>query len=159
MRLSALWEIISRDLKEGIQVASRSFAGAMVLLFFWVGPALGQYDDYEYEVDYTRRGLYLAMSGVAGFEDFEKTGYTADNSLGLSLAAGYRLHPNFAIEIGTSFGPLKGRIWRIGAMGYNCRKDAVLTTLAAFEATLRLRGYAAPPGAGVDAALKVYNSV
>ncbi len=65
---------------------------------------------------------------------------------------------NFAIEIGTSFGPLKGKIWRIGAMGYNCRKDAVLTTLAAFEATLRLRGYSAPPGAGVDAALKVYNS-
>ena len=65
---------------------------------------------------------------------------------------------NFAIEIGTSFGPLKGKIWRIGAMGYNCRKDAVLTTLAAFEATLRLHGHSAPAGAGVDAALKVYNS-
>lgn len=64
---------------------------------------------------------------------------------------------NFAIEIGTSFGPLKGKIWRIGAMGYNCRKDAVLTTLAAFEATLRRHGYSAPAGAGVDAALKVYN--
>jgi (S)-ureidoglycine---glyoxylate transaminase len=65
---------------------------------------------------------------------------------------------NFAIEIGTSFGPLKGKIWRIGAMGYNCRKDAVLMTLAAFEATLRLHGHDAPPGAGVDAALRVYDS-
>ena len=28
------------------------------------------------------------------------------------------------IEIGTSFGPLHGRIWRIGTMGYNAREDA-----------------------------------
>ena len=63
---------------------------------------------------------------------------------------------DFSIEIGTSFGPLRGRIWRIGTMAYNCRKDAVLTTLAALEATLRQCGYAAPPGAGVDAALAVF---
>ena len=63
---------------------------------------------------------------------------------------------DFSIEIGTSFGPLRGRIWRIGTMAYNCRKDAVLTTLAAFEATLRRCGHAAPPGAGVDAALAVF---
>ena len=30
----------------------------------------------------------------------------------------------FNLEIGTSFGPLAGRIWRIGAMGYNARRDA-----------------------------------
>ena len=29
------------------------------------------------------------------------------------------------IEIGTSFGPLHGRIWRIGTMGYNARAEAV----------------------------------
>lgn len=66
---------------------------------------------------------------------------------------------DFAIEIGTSFGPLKGKIWRIGAMGYNCRKDAVLTTLAAFESTLRRHGHGPPPGAGVDAALAVFDGV
>ena len=33
---------------------------------------------------------------------------------------------DFGIEIGTSFGPLHGRVWRIGTMGYNARKDAVL---------------------------------
>ncbi len=65
---------------------------------------------------------------------------------------------DFSIEIGTSFGPLRGRIWRIGTMAYNCRKDAVLTTLAALEATLRQCGYSAPPGAGVDAALAVFRA-
>src|SRR5439155_15284560 len=35
---------------------------------------------------------------------------------------------DFNIEIGSSFGPLHGKIWRIGTMGYNARKDAVLTT-------------------------------
>ncbi len=65
---------------------------------------------------------------------------------------------DFSIEIGTSFGPLRGRIWRIGVMAYNCRKDAVLTTLAAFEATLRRQGFVSPAGAGVDAALAVWRA-
>jgi (S)-ureidoglycine-glyoxylate aminotransferase len=40
------------------------------------------------------------------------------------------------IEIGTSFGPLRGRIWRIGTMGYNARAEAVEQTLRALEAVL-----------------------
>lgn len=63
---------------------------------------------------------------------------------------------DFGIEIGTSFGPLHGRVWRIGTMGYNARKDAVLTTLAALEAVLRRFGAAVPAGAGVEAALDLY---
>jgi (S)-ureidoglycine-glyoxylate aminotransferase len=60
------------------------------------------------------------------------------------------------IEIGTSFGPLHGRVWRIGTMGYNARKDAVVTTLAALEQCLRRGGFAVPQGGGVDAALDVH---
>ncbi|MFS2031672.1 pyridoxal-phosphate-dependent aminotransferase family protein, partial [Curtobacterium sp. CT11-45] len=60
------------------------------------------------------------------------------------------------IEIGTSFGPLHGRVWRIGTMGYNARKDTVVTTLAALEHALRRAGHAVPSGGGVDAALDVY---
>lgn len=63
---------------------------------------------------------------------------------------------DFGIEIGTSFGPLHGRVWRIGTMGYNARKDAVLTTLAALEAVLRRFGAAVPAGGGVEAAREVY---
>jgi (S)-ureidoglycine-glyoxylate aminotransferase len=60
---------------------------------------------------------------------------------------------DFNIEIGTSFGPLHGKIWRIGAMGYNARKDTVLVTLGALEAALAAQGFRLPRGAGVDAAL------
>ena len=63
---------------------------------------------------------------------------------------------DFGIEIGTSFGPLRGRIWRIGAMGYNCRKQNVLITLGALEATLRRAGHRCRAGAAVDAALAAY---
>ena len=63
---------------------------------------------------------------------------------------------DFAIEIGTSFGPLHGRVWRVGTMGYNARTDAVLTTLAALEQVLRAAGTNPTPGAGVAAAKEVY---
>lgn len=63
---------------------------------------------------------------------------------------------DFGIEIGTSFGPLKGKVWRIGTMGYNARKDAVLVTLAALESVLRRMGHKFTAGAGVDAAMAVY---
>ena len=63
---------------------------------------------------------------------------------------------DFNIEIGTSFGPLHGRIWRIGTMGYNARSDAVLNTLGALEAVLSQEKHRIPRGAAVDAALAVY---
>ncbi len=61
-----------------------------------------------------------------------------------------RMRRDYSIEIGTSFGPLHGKIWRIGAMGYNAMRPAVLTTLAALEACLRAEGFAAR--SGVEAA-------
>ncbi len=68
---------------------------------------------------------------------------------------------DFNIEIGTSFGPLHGKIWRIGTMGYNARQDCVLQTLGALETVLWAEGYRFPGasrGAGVDAAYQVYKS-
>jgi (S)-ureidoglycine-glyoxylate aminotransferase len=65
---------------------------------------------------------------------------------------------DFGIEIGTSFGPLHGKIWRIGTMGYVCRKENVLICLGALEASLRHFGFKPSPGAGVDAALDVYRA-
>ncbi|WP_202800482.1 pyridoxal-phosphate-dependent aminotransferase family protein [Novosphingobium sp. Rr 2-17] len=62
----------------------------------------------------------------------------------------------FEIEIGTAFGPLQGRIWRLGAMGYNAAKHKVLLTLAALEACLRMQGFALPLGAAVPAALEAW---
>ncbi len=63
---------------------------------------------------------------------------------------------DFNIEIGTSFGPLAGKVWRIGAMGYNARPDCVLQTLAALEVVLAAEGHRFTRGAGVDAAYAAY---
>ncbi|WP_345803460.1 alanine--glyoxylate aminotransferase family protein [Microbacterium sp. AZCO] len=71
-------------------------------------------------------------------------------------AARAALLDDFGIEIGTSFGPLHGRVWRIGTMGFNARKDAVLTTLSALEGVLARHGVAVPAGGGVEAAAGVY---
>lgn len=65
---------------------------------------------------------------------------------------------DFNIEIGTSFGPLKGKIWRIGTMGYNARPDCVYQTLQALETVLRRAGHKLSMGEGVDAAIEVYQS-
>ncbi|MHB2207876.1 pyridoxal-phosphate-dependent aminotransferase family protein [Methylobacterium sp. CM6257] len=68
-----------------------------------------------------------------------------------------RMREDFEIEIGTAFGPLAGKVWRIGAMGYNAMKHKVLITLGALEAVLRAEGFQLPPGAGVAAALAAWN--
>lgn len=67
-----------------------------------------------------------------------------------------RLLQDFGIEIGAAFGLLRGRIWRIGTMGYSARRQNVLLCLAALEAVLRREGWRAGPGAGVEAALAYY---
>jgi (S)-ureidoglycine-glyoxylate aminotransferase len=64
---------------------------------------------------------------------------------------------DFGIEIGTSFGPLRGKIWRIGTMGYNCRKQNVLITLGALEAVLRRAGFTCKAGAAVATAFAAYD--
>ena len=65
---------------------------------------------------------------------------------------------DYGIEIGTSFGPLQGRVWRIGTMGYNARRDTVLLTLAALEQVLRRGGVRVTAGSGTGAALDFYGS-
>ncbi len=82
--------------------------------------------------------------------------YIPDGITGEAVRAG--MLENFGIEIGTSFGPLHGRIWRIGTMGYGCSKRNVLSCLAALEATLRQQGYSASWGAGVDAATAAFDT-
>ncbi len=70
-----------------------------------------------------------------------------------------RMIHDFSIEIGTSFGPLKGRIWRIGTMGYNAMRPPVLTTLAAMSACLTAEGASIDPAAAVPAAASVFDQM
>ena len=42
----------------------------------------------------------------------------------------------FSLEIGAGLGPLAGRIWRFGLMGYSCRPDNVMLCLSALGSVL-----------------------
>ena len=74
------------------------------------------------------------------------------------LRVRHRLIADFGIEIGAAFGPLQGRIWRIGTMGYSARRENILLCLAALENVLRREGWKAEAGAGVEAALAHYGA-
>ena len=98
--------------------------------------------------------------GLAVFGDLE---HKMNNVVAVMIPEGVNgdavrgeLLNDFGIEIGTSFGPLHGKVWRIGTMGYNARRDTVLTTLAALEAVLRRAGASVTPGGGVGAAYEIY---
>jgi (S)-ureidoglycine-glyoxylate aminotransferase len=66
------------------------------------------------------------------------------------------MRETFEIEIGTAFGPLAGKVWRFGAMGYNAMKHKVLITLCALEACLAAEGFKLPRGEAVPAALAAW---
>src|SRR5260370_34034305 len=51
-----------------------------------------------------------------------------------------RLLSEFGIEIGSGLGEFKGKVWRIGLMGYNSRANNVLRFLAALEQRLLGQG-------------------
>ena len=60
----------------------------------------------------------------------------------------------FNIEIGGGLGPLKGRVWRIGLMGYSSTAENVLLLLSSLEKLLSAEGLKVEPGAGVAAAIQ-----
>jgi alanine-glyoxylate transaminase/serine-glyoxylate transaminase/serine-pyruvate transaminase len=67
-----------------------------------------------------------------------------------------QLLDEFNIEIAGGIGALKGKIWRLGLMGYCSQKAFVLQLLAAMEKVLTDQGYRMSPGAGVGAAVHSY---
>ena len=108
--------------------------------------------------------MAAGLTGM-GLELFGDQTVRMNNVIGVKIPEGINgdaargaLLSDFGIEIGTSFGPLQGRVWRIGVMGYNARRDAVLVTLASLEQVLRRGGVPLPAGAAVDAALDVYGA-
>jgi len=67
-----------------------------------------------------------------------------------------QLLDEFNIEIAGGFGAVKGKIWRVGLMGYCSQKPFVLLFLSAFEKVLTDQGFRLPAGAGVAAAIHSY---
>ncbi len=98
-----------------------------------------------------------------GLETFGDQSVRMNNVVGVRIPDGIddakaraTMVADYGIEIGTSFGPMAGKVWRIGTMGYNARRDTVLLTLAALEQLLRRGGVPITAGSGVDAALESY---
>ena len=61
----------------------------------------------------------------------------------------------YGIEIGGGFGPLAGKIWRVGLMGESSQGKHVLTLLHALEALLSRQGLEFAPGSSIAAAHRV----
>lgn len=105
-------------------------------------------------------GLRAMGLTVFGDDRYRMTNVTAafipDTVDGETVRRNMREH--FEIEIGTAFGPLAGKVWRFGAMGYNAAKHKVLITLGALEAVLRAQGFSLPVGEAVPAALAAWDS-
>jgi alanine-glyoxylate transaminase/serine-glyoxylate transaminase/serine-pyruvate transaminase len=67
-----------------------------------------------------------------------------------------QLLKRFNIEVGSGLGAFKGKVWRIGLMGYRSRQANVLYFLGALEQLLGEAGHKFAPGASVAAANGVY---
>lgn len=70
-----------------------------------------------------------------------------------------KLLADFGIELGGGLGDFKGKVWRIGLMGYNSRANNVLLVLGALEQCLQAQGVKLTAGAAVAAANTVYQKV
>ena len=68
-----------------------------------------------------------------------------------------QLLDEFGIEIAGGIGSLKGKIWRVGLMGYVSQAKHILFFLAALEKVLCDQGFRVPSGAGAGAAIGVYS--
>jgi alanine-glyoxylate transaminase/serine-glyoxylate transaminase/serine-pyruvate transaminase len=55
------------------------------------------------------------------------------------LAVRKQLLKDYNLEIAGGFGPLAGKIWRIGLMGYSSRRENILLLLAALREILKTR--------------------
>jgi alanine-glyoxylate transaminase/serine-glyoxylate transaminase/serine-pyruvate transaminase len=62
----------------------------------------------------------------------------------------------FGIEIGAGLGAFKGKVWRVGLMGYGARPANVYLVLSALEQLLAEQGYNFEHGASVAAAAGKY---
>jgi alanine-glyoxylate transaminase/serine-glyoxylate transaminase/serine-pyruvate transaminase len=62
----------------------------------------------------------------------------------------------FGIEIGAGLGAFKGKVWRIGLMGYGSRPANVYLVLSALEELLAEQGYRFDRGASIAAAGEIY---
>jgi alanine-glyoxylate transaminase/serine-glyoxylate transaminase/serine-pyruvate transaminase len=83
------------------------------------------------------------------------------NSVGIpdgvdDAAVRSRLLNDYSLEIGAGLGPMAGKIWRIGLMGYASNNKNVLNCLGALDAVLSDMGAPIKSGVAVTAATKAF---
>ena len=68
--------------------------------------------DHKYLTDYPLLEIDFRIAGIHGYDDgfFEGVDEAKIRT---------QLLNEFGIEVGPGLGPLKGKIWRVGLMGYN----------------------------------------
>lgn len=62
----------------------------------------------------------------------------------------------FNLEIGSGLGPMAGKVWRFGLMGYTAQPASVMLCLSALSAVLARMGYPVKAGTAEAAAHKAY---
>ena len=67
-----------------------------------------------------------------------------------------RLLADFNLEIGAGLGPLAGKIWRFGLMGYSCKAENVMLSLSALGSVLSDMGFPVGVGQAEAAAHQAY---
>lgn len=70
---------------------------------------------------------------------------------------GYLLE-TFNLEIGAGLGALKGRVWRVGLMGYSSSAENVLFFLSAISRALAIQGCKTDLSAGLEAAMSLLDA-
>lgn len=105
------------------------------------------------------RALWAGLEAV-GLEPFVAEPYRSPTVTAVRIPEGAedarvrtRLLREYGIEVAGGFGPLRGKIWRIGLMGHSSQQRWVLLLLEALEAVLASEGVRMPGEAasGVDA--------
>jgi alanine-glyoxylate transaminase / serine-glyoxylate transaminase / serine-pyruvate transaminase len=112
-----------------------------------------------------RQNQQALQAGLAaiGIEYATQAGHALPQLNAVRIPAGVddaavrkRLLERFGIEIGAGLGAFKGKVWRIGLMGYSSRQSNVLLLLAALEQLLAECKYKFEHGSAVAAANAVY---
>jgi alanine-glyoxylate transaminase/serine-glyoxylate transaminase/serine-pyruvate transaminase len=163
------WYLDLRLLEEYFDPPHKYHHTAPISMFYALREALAVVEEEGLENRWERhRRNHLAL--VAGLE-----------SLGLSLLVPegkrlWTLHTPFipegaeepkirkrlleesGIEVLGGFGPLAGKVFRIGLMGAGSKREYVLLLLEALESALRAEGYR-PPGSGKQAAEHAFSAL
>ncbi len=166
--MNRTWYLDLKLLDEYFGQAHRYHHTAPISMFYALREALVVVDEEGVEKRWERH-LANHLAFVAGLEAMGLRMLVAEGSRlwplntpcvpdGIDeLKVRRRLISDYGIEILGGFGPLAGKVFRIGIMGAGSTQENVLLLLEALDAALRAEGYQ-PPESGKEAAAEFYSN-